>query len=263
MASPLAKRSSDPPEDDIEIVETGQVDARGAVLVNAFPAIGMVSTIAARYIVDTVKLPMVGMLRSRYLPPVALVKDHIPHPPARIYAGECGGGRDCRKVVVVVSEFMPAPDLMGTLGERILGWARRKGVETLVTLEGIHLEEAPEVVVFGVGSGPRTRDLLKSNRVELLEEGVVAGLSGVLLLQGAAAEVEVACLLAGTHANYPDARGAASLVEVLGRMLPGLKIDPGPLYQQAEAIEAQLKSALSKARTTVPRLPEPPQPYFG
>ncbi len=252
------------PEEDVQIEELEPFEAKDAILVVAFPAIGMVSTIAARYLVEALQFRMVGRLRSRYLPPMALVKDHIPHPPARIYAGTCGSGKECRPLVVIVSEFTPAIGLMGVLAERILDWSRQKEIGLVATLEGVHQEDPRDVQVVGVGSNPRARELLKTRKVELLEEGIVAGLSGVLLLEGAARGMDVACLLASTHAEFPDARGAGKLVEILDRFLPGLPIDPEPLYKEAEAIEAQLKAAMARlSRPAQPPVEPAPQPYFG
>lgn len=77
-----------------------------------------------------------------------------------------------------------------------------------------------------------------------MKEGMVSGLSGVLLYQGELRGPEVICLLGPAQVDLPDARGSAKLLEVVAKMLPELKIEPEPLYKEAEEIERQIKKAM-------------------
>ena len=62
---------------------------------------------------------------------------------------------------------------------------------------------------------------------------------------------DVIALLAEAHPDYPDARAAARIVEILNEMMGEVKIDPQPLYQEAEKIEkniAQLREQAAKVK---------------
>ena len=79
-----------------------------------------------------------------------------------------------------------------------------------------------------------------------LEDGVIGGVSGALLVQGIGREVPVVTLLVSARVaeGLPDHRAGAALIETLDRLLPELKIDTQPLRQQAEQIEKALRAAL-------------------
>jgi predicted ATP-grasp superfamily ATP-dependent carboligase len=62
----------------------------------------------------------------------------------------------------------------------------------------------------------------------------------------------VMCLLGPAKANFPDARGAARLLEIVGKMLPELKLDPEPLYREAEQIEQQMKNSIEGIQQSRP-----------
>jgi uncharacterized protein len=81
-----------------------------------------------------------------------------------------------------------------------------------------------------------------------MKEGMVTGISGMMLAEGERMGVDVICLLGPAQSDMPDARGAANLMEVIGRMLPELKLDPVPLLKQAEDIEQGMKAAMESMK---------------
>ncbi len=46
----------------------------------------------------------------------------------------------------------------------------------------------------------------------------------------------------------PDARGAANLLDVIGDMLPEIKLDPEPLIKEAEQIESEMQKAMESVQ---------------
>jgi len=85
---------------------------------------------------------------------------------------------------------------------------------------------------------------------------MVGGISGVLLYEGKQKGFNVICLLAGTHMEYPDAKAAAKILEVVNKMLPDIEIDPEPLYKEAEIIEQQLKKFMKESQPQKQVIPE-------
>lgn len=217
-----------------------------AMMIVGFPSVGLVSSIAANFIIRTSKLNRVAGLMSNEFPPYTLVHEGVPSPPVRVYAGErnCSDGERCEQIVTVAAEFMPKPELVKPLVDQLLDFCEEKGIKNIVTLEGINWQSPEEPKIFGVGSTQGARDMLKKYDIEEMREGMVSGISGVLLFEGEARGFNVICLLGPARANFPDARGSAKLLELVARMLPELKIDPEPLYKEAEEIEKQIRVAM-------------------
>ncbi|MEM2943488.1 MAG: PAC2 family protein [Methanomassiliicoccales archaeon] len=218
-----------------------------AVAVVGFPSVGLVGSIAANFISRTMKLERVATMVSKDFPPYTIIHDGIPSSPVRIYAGErtCSNGIRCEQLVVIMSEFIPRPDLMKPVADLILQWCKEKEIEIILTLEGINVGDATgELPIYGVASTPRTRQMLDKYGIKEMKEGMVSGLSGVLLYEGERLNIDVVCLLGPARLDYPDARGAARLLEIVAKMLPELRLDPDPLYKEAEQIEQQMKAAL-------------------
>jgi uncharacterized protein len=135
-------------EDQMFIHEYKKGSYPNAMAIIGFPSAGLVSSIAANFINRSLKLDLVATILSRDFPPYALVHEGEPVPPVRIYAGTriCDGvGEQCEQIVVVTSEFMPAPPLIRPLVELMTQWCKEKGISTIVSLEGMNVGENPEI----------------------------------------------------------------------------------------------------------------------
>jgi uncharacterized protein len=241
-------------DDEIQFIEYKQMDLTNSMLIEAFPTVGLVSSIAGHFIIDALKLEEIGAISSRYFVPAAVIHNGNPSPPVRIYAGKktCGPDGVCDQLVIIISEFMPPVDIVKPLGDQILAWAKKKKCNIIVSLEGTHALDPKKLKTYGIGSSLRTKNLLKTYGIEETKEGMITGISGVILYQGALLKHDVLCLLAEAHTSFPDSRAAALLVEALDKMLPGIKIDVGPLYKEAEEIEQKIRAFIKQAQPSAP-----------
>jgi len=251
-------------EEEIQIIEYKDVDLSNSILIEAFPTVGLVSSIAGHFLVEQLKLEEIGTISSRYFMPAAVIHNGSPSPPVRIYAGKkiCGQSGGCDQIVVVISEFMPSVDIIKPVGEMILSWAKKKKCSYIVTLEGTHGLNPKKPKTYGVATTQKMKDLLKKYSIEETKEGMITGITGVLLFEGARLKQDVLCLLAEAHNSYPDSRAAALLVEALDKLLPEIEIDTQPLYKEAEDIEQKIRAFIKQAQPTAPSsVPQPTQMY--
>jgi len=254
--------------DDIKIIEYKEVDLSNSMLVVAFPTVGLISSIAGHYIIDSLKLEEIGAITSRHFMPVTVIYKANPSPPVRIYAGKktCGPDGSCEQITVIISEFMPPFDIIKPLVEKILKWADEKGCQSIVALEGTHAigdKLKKELKIYGVGSNPEMKQILKKHKINETMEGMITGVTGVLLYEGVLRQNNVLCLLTEAHASFPDSRAAGNLLEKLDIMLPGIKIDPKPLYKEAEQIEKNIRKFMEQSKPTAPQIPPLPAHMYG
>lgn len=238
-------------EGEMFIHEYGETELKDGMAIVGFPSVGLVSSIASNFIVRSMKLERRAAIISKDFPPLTIIHEGVPSPPVRIYAGhrDCENrGEKCDKLVVITCEFMPQPNLIKDLSDAILGWCKKKGISTILTLEGINIVGETETKVYGVGTTPKTRAMLETYKVKELREGVVTGISGLLLSEGERYQMDVICLLGSARTDLPDARGAANLLDVVGDMLPEIKLDPEPLIKEAEQIETEMQKAMESVQ---------------
>jgi uncharacterized protein len=253
--------------DDIELIEYNEVDLSNSLLVVAFPTVGLISSIAGHFIIDTLKLNEVGTILSREFMPATIIHNSKPSPPVRIYAGEktCGPDGKCEQIAVIISEFMPPYQIIKPLAEKIINWAANKGVKAIVSLEGTHAvgDKDKDMKVYGVASNTEMKSILKKYKIQETQEGMITGVNGVLLYEGVLMQKDVICLLSEAHSSYPDSRAAGNLLKKLDVMLPDIKINPKPLYKEAEEIEKKIRAFMEQSKPTAPQLPPIPTQMYG
>lgn len=253
--------------EDIKIIEYNKVDLSSSLLVVAFPTVGLISSIAGHFIIDTLKLEEIGAIVSSEFMPATVIHKTKPSPPVRIYAGEkkCGPDGTCEQLAVIISEFMPPYNIIKPLADKILRWADEKGCKIVITLEGTHAvgDKKQKLNVYGVGSNPEMKKFLKSYKIDETQEGMITGVTGVLLYEGVIMQRDVICLLSEAHSSFPDSRAAGNLLKKLDVMLPEIKIDPKPLYKEAKKIEEQIKKFMEQSKPTAPSLPPLPTQMYG
>ena len=252
--------------DDLTIMEYKNVDLSNSMLIVAFPTVGLVSSIAGRYIIDSLKLEETGEISSRFFIPATVIHNGSPLPPVRIYTGKklCGVEESCEQLTVIISEFMPPWDLIKPLVNLIFDWSKKKGCKIIVTLEGMHTENTKKPKTFGIGTTEAMKTILKKYQIEEIREGMITGDTGVLLYEGVRMQRDVICLLAEAHESFPDSRAAGRLLEELDKLLPGIKIDPEPLYKEADEIEKRIRAFMIQSKPTAPSSSGPlPTTMYG
>ncbi len=243
-------------KDIITVYEHKKMDVSNALVMTGFPTVGVVGTIASRFIINTLKLDMIGSFSSDFFQPITIVSKGRPLPPVRIYGGKkkCGIDGGCDQIVVITSEFLPPMGVMRPLANKILEWCENRNCSSIVAVEGFNMVEggSKEVPLYGVASTNKGRTFLKKHNVILMEEGMVSGISGVLLYEGEIKKFNTMCMLAGVHSDFPDARAAAKVLEVVNEMIPEIEIDPEPLYKEAGRIEEEIEKHIEKAKPRKP-----------
>ncbi len=240
-------------------VDSG-MNASGALVVSCFPSIGFVSSIVAHYLVDKLELELVGGVRHPKLPPVCLVQDGKPLPPMRFYSGEpiCNMER-CDKVVLIASEIQVLPELNLPLADTLLDWCTENGVGATMLIDSyaqgigqqhsIFDDDQTDETLLGIGSTDASHETLEGLGVPLLKQGVVGGITGVMMGESRRRGVDVMAILAESDGeiggSLPDARAAARIIECLDDLLPAVHLDPEPLLAEAQRIEGEIREMMA------------------
>lgn len=224
-----------------EIVLTKKVNLRDYTLIEGFPGIGLVGTIAAGYIVEKRKMEPIGYISSDKFPPMTTIHQGRPYFPARIYRDKRGD------FCVLFAEFVVPASSVNDLSSLILQFAKQKGIKQIVSLAGMSSQKEGGTDIFAIASNDETANYLKNKRVKMIQEGVTTGVSGVLLAKCAADNFPAFSLLAESKSGYPDPRASATLVEKLDGLL-GLKIDIKSLLAEAGMIETKMRKMLERVK---------------
>jgi len=249
---------------EVEINEIHRIDLEGATIVDGFPSVGLVSSIATNYLIKLLSMREIGVMDSDGFPHVTLVREAVPLSPVRIYAGERTSKGEL--LVAFVSEFQSPPELIRPISRALIDWAVDRKCKLIISPEGLvvdpELKEKAELseLVFGIGSTEHAREMLNRNHFQTFDEGVITGVAGMLLIEGLARDFDVITLLAEAHPDFPDAGAAALVLEAMDDLILGMDFDAKPLFEEAQRIEAKLKDVQAQAVAQRPPKPAPIKP---
>jgi proteasome assembly chaperone (PAC2) family protein len=141
---------------------------------------------------------------------------------------------------------------------QLIAYARELSVERVFTFAAMATQMHPQQPsrVFGAATDEQGRDELSRLELEVLADGNISGLNGVLL--GVAAEngLPGTCLLGEMphiFSQLPFPKASLAILEVFAS-LGGIELDLAELAERSAAVEEQLVELLSRVET----LGEPP-----
>lgn len=243
----------------VEVRTIKEVDLKGGTIVAAFPSVGLVSTITATYLIQTLPVDQVCALESEDFPSVSMIYARKPKFPARVYASPK------HKLALFVCEMSLPARVHRAVAYTLLKWAADHKIRQIISLEGLPMESdkptESDPMVYAVASTDAARAELDKRKIEQLETGMIAGVTGVLLNEGRWRKQDVIALLAEARPDVPDAHAAVSLVRAVDQLLEDVEIDLGPLKQQARSLEEYLQRLKQQASPAAKQEPVPSDMY--
>lgn len=242
----MPKKEKQPPE--VQITEHERLSLSDAMMIIAFPGAGRAGSVAAYYLIESLGLRWIASVRSSMFPPVAVIKDGSPRPPIAMYSAPmvCGMDGTCDQLIVVTSEVVPHPLVMPPLAGTILSWARKKRIAEIVAIESVKIPAEKGESDIRAAATQHGMDLIERMGLQVLDDGILSGFAGLVLVEAELAGMRAVILLVGAHEGYPDARAAAQTVEAIAPLLPRLEIDPHPLFERAQEIEQEIRQKRMK-----------------
>lgn len=206
-------------------------DVKDAVILEGSPELGLIGNILGWLLVEELEMKQIGYIDSKYFPPLAVLYKGVALHPFRIYSTD--------GIVLFLSDFIIPPIVAYDMANAIVDWAEKNNAKEIVTFNSIVVREKTGGVA-GAANSEQALQNLGNMEIPILPFGNVSGLSGTLLTRSMIKDIPAVCLFAEVLNQYPDPRAAATVIDTLNKILD-TKIDPEPLLQEAQEIEARLK----------------------
>ena len=227
-------------------------------LVAVWPGMGQVAVSAGYYLISKLGMHLLAELPSEGLFDV----DHVEVADGLIRTGSLPRSRffvwrdpnEFRDIVVFMGEAQP-PQGKYVFCRRLIDFAQQLNVEQVFTFAAMATDMHPEhdSRVFCAATNVATLDQLKQLDLEVLENGHIGGLNGILL--GAAADVELrgACLLGELPhilMQIPFPKSSLAVLRAFTALV-NVEVDLSELETQAQAMEAKIGELLANIERTI------------
>src|SRR5947209_1762734 len=222
-------------------------------LVAVWPGMGHVALNAGYYLLAKLGMDVAAELEAGDLFDI----DHVD-----VKGGRIQPARRPRNRFFVWNDPQGERDLVVFLGEaqppigkfpfcrQLVSFAKDLGVERVLTFAAMATRMRPEARsrVYGAATDSDGVQELRRLELELVEEGQISGLNGVLLGVAADTGLSGACLLGEMphlFAQLPFPKASLAVLEVFTTMT-GIELDFTELAEQAEVVEQQLGELMNR-----------------
>jgi proteasome assembly chaperone (PAC2) family protein len=226
-------------------------------LIAIWPGMGGVALNAGYYLLAKLDMHVIAEYEARDLFDVDQVE---------VKQGIIQPGRLPRNRFFVWTDPQKKHDLVIFLGEaqppigkylfcrKLMDYAKELGIERVYTFAAMATQMHPKnrARVFAAATDQKGLEELKRLELEVLEDGNIGGLNGVLLGAAVEAGLRGACLLGEmphVFVQLPFPKASLAILEVF-TTITGIELDLSELSEQAQVMEQQLGEFLSRLEKT-------------
>lgn len=223
------------------IKELKQITPSNAVLVEGFPGLGLVGKIAIRYLIRQLKAQKFAHLYSPHFPYFVLVNKKGA---VRLLRGSFYFWKNKAGVndLILFTGDSQAQTIEGQyeIAGRMLDFAQKYAVKTIVTIGGYRMEAKGKPKVFAAATSPEllNKALQAGASVSAFGSPIV-GTAGLILGLARFKDIGALCLLGETRGYLPDPLAARSVLEVLNPLF-NFNVDLTALNEEIAKAESML-----------------------
>ena len=227
-------------------------------LVAVWPGMGHVAVSAGYYLMSKLGMHLLAEFSARELFDV----EHVEVEKGLIRTGRLPRSRlfvwrdpaEKRDIIVFIGEAQP-PSGKYAFCHRLIEFVRELGVSRVFTFAAMATQMHPEhdSRVFGAATDRERLAELQALELELLEDGHIGGLNGVLLAAAAEQGLSGSCLLGEMphiFAQLPFPKASLAVLNVFAT-IADIEIDTEELSEQATAVQHKLGELLAKIEQSV------------
>ncbi len=219
---------------------------KGCTIIQGFPSVGLVSTIATKFLLEHLDIEEIGYIESERITPLAAIHKGKLIRPITIYYNK-------KHNLIIIQSLSEIRGIEWKLADVILDLAKTISAKEIIALEGTPTQ-TEEIKTYYFSTKSKLKD------VKPIEDGLIMGVTATLFLK--AKNIPITCIFAETHTNFPDSKAASKVVEALDSYLK-IKIDIKPLLKIAEKFEENLKKYMEQSKKLGPNQSEDKESYFG
>ena len=214
------------------IILQKEVKLKNPLVIGGFMNQTPLGVMVTSYIVESLKMHQVGIMKSPYIPPVTVFVGRKMRNPFRIYSNEDG------TLLIVQSEVPVRQDGLAPLSEVLLGWLKTQGISEFVVVDGIPTRELGERDTYLVAGANRISELEKK-KIEIAESAIISGIGGAILNESLMSNVNALALLTMHAMEIPDPDSVLSIIKALNSIY-NLKIHTAVLEESVKRLHEQI-----------------------
>ncbi|MFH1649970.1 MAG: PAC2 family protein [Candidatus Woesearchaeota archaeon] len=216
-------------------------------IIEGFPGFGLVGPIVTEFLIDHLKPTLIGEFVYDELPATVAVHLGKLVRPMGVYYSRSHN-------IVILHTILNPKGQEWAIADEVAKLSSQLKAKEVISIEGVAVPPSESEESLFCHGNPALEKL----GAKPMQESIIIGVTAALMLR----QPKVSCIFAGTHSAVPDSAAAARVITLLDKHL-GLKVDPQPLYAQAEVFEGKLKDMMNQQAKVSKQADEKQMSYLG
>ena len=217
---------------EAEVFEINSIKLKNPIIFAGFVGAGLVGPISISHMIEKLQMKEIGFMRSKHLPPsTVFISGRLRHP-FRFYSNDKG------TVCAIICEITLRMEGLFTIVAAILDWAKEKGSNEIVILDGV-TSEKHDGKAYCAAEEDLCR-IMADKDINMISKGFITGMPGGILNECLIREIQGVALLAKASKTMPDPEAAITLIEAVNRMYE-MNIETEDLKKAKDRIGSELE----------------------
>ncbi len=225
---------------NVSIREIEELQITNKPIIQAFAGSGMVASIAAYHLIETLGLKEKGYIQVKGIPSLVTVKDGLIQQPLRLYESD--------ELGLVLCDISIPQERIEDVIYHIMYWYKTKDVSWVVVIGGLptnRRSQGASVQSYGVCNNATIRKQIEEKQVKVMSNGAVYGSIAYSLLEATNLEIPCLAILGECIATIPDYSATLAVLDTLTKCLD-LDISTEKLNESASQLDEKILSQLSE-----------------
>jgi uncharacterized protein len=222
---------------EAEVFEINNTKLKNPIIFAGFVGAGLVGPISIGHMIEKLQMKEIGFMRSKYLPPsTVFIRGRLRHP-FRFYSNSKG------TICAIICEVTLRIEGLFTIVSAILDWAKEKGSNEIVILDGVSSEKHDDKA-YCAAEEDLCR-IMADKDINMISKGFITGVPGGILNECLIREIQGVALLAKANKTIADPDAAITLIGAVNRMYE-MNIDAADLKKGKDRIGSELEELSQK-----------------
>ncbi len=187
-------------------------DLENPIAVAGLPGIGLIGKMAAEYLVDQLDAEKFAELTSDQFPGWVLRENGLVRDLKIYFFGVKTKELDRDLIIITSDAQASSPKGQYRLSEKTAEVIKSQDAETCLTMAAFLDSDDEKKDVVGAGTSLEVSEMIENNGVELLDDGRIVGMNGLLVSLSAEKGVDGFCLLGTTQGKDKDPESSENVV---------------------------------------------------
>jgi uncharacterized protein len=228
-------------------------------LILGFPGNGLIGTFTLSYMIQHLKMEIVGEINHPDLQPTVFVEDGEVIGPIRIHKKD--------NLYAVISEIPIYSELSYDFTEAVLAFCIKNKIGRIIVPSGVDAQytDKKDIKTYGLATDPSLEKLMYENDIPKFITGTIVGTDAAIITSFRNKRIPLLVLYTSCHPFFPDPQASIHAVTTLAKILK-ISVDTGEIQKRVDYLRIQHRNLMQETLDTLysqePQLPTKAPPIY-